>query len=93
VSLTITQQLAETGTEPERPARRLGTFMRRLGALTSQLIWMGVLVTALFSALEFNLSSPESAPQQGALGAITVARVVIAYVFARSFDALIRVRR
>lgn len=50
--------------------------------------WLMVGVTALYSAAEFLLASPESAPQQGALGALSSARVVIAYVFARAYDEI-----
>lgn len=58
----------------------------------SGLVWALVLLVTLFTMLEWFLSSPDSAPQQGALGAISAARVVMAYVFARAVDALMGLR-
>lgn len=58
----------------------------------SAFIWGLVLLVTLFTMLEWVLSSPDSAPQQGALGALSAARVVMAYVFARAVDALMGLR-
>ena len=52
-------------------------------------MWVVALLVVLYSAADFVLTSPTSAPQQGALGAICAARVVLAYVFARAFDELV----
>jgi hypothetical protein len=52
------------------------------------LAWLVVFGVAAYSTLDFVMTSPESAPQQGALGALCAARVVIAYVFARALDEL-----
>jgi hypothetical protein len=64
---------------------------RRIAKAFSQIVWGVVLFVALFSMVDWLLTSPESAPQQGALGAMAGARVVIGYVFARAFDRLVGV--
>jgi hypothetical protein len=53
------------------------------------IVWLFALLATVYTAFDYSISKPESAPQQAALGAMSAAQVVMAYVFARAVDEIL----
>lgn len=53
------------------------------------LVWLLALVGTLATAADYALATPGGAPQQAAMGAMSAAQVIMAYVFARAVDEIV----